>query len=318
MTVILGHTVSFPLFRGFIFSFHMPLFFIIGGINYHFSETKEELFRNINKSFKRLIVPSVSMYAVITIIYFIFEKTELNTHDFLLAVFFSSGVKFDSCFGPVPAVGAIWFLVCLFWCRTISDLLHYRLGNGGYGLSVAVLSCVGVSIGRLIWLPQNLDVALAVLVFFSLGIWIDKGEIIEKVSIRPLLLVGCAMFAGGGMFIELYFSHDYLELANRSYPMFPICFIIAALLSVCVMAASRWISIGKDTRFKKVLSTLGKESLLLFSIHYLDSLWSFAWKVECFGEGASQLISSILRLVLDIIIFYITLSLRQRFCASKT
>ncbi len=52
LAVILGHIAS-PL-GGFIFSFHMPLFFIVAGFFIKFDLTFKEF---VSKDFKRLVIP---------------------------------------------------------------------------------------------------------------------------------------------------------------------------------------------------------------------------------------------------------------------
>lgn len=43
LLVIIGHTISDDLIRGMIFSFHMPLFFMLSCVTYRFSLDKGEL-----------------------------------------------------------------------------------------------------------------------------------------------------------------------------------------------------------------------------------------------------------------------------------
>ncbi len=43
LLVIAGHTIEQPVIRGVIFSFHMPLFFILSCMTYRFATSGSEL-----------------------------------------------------------------------------------------------------------------------------------------------------------------------------------------------------------------------------------------------------------------------------------
>lgn len=58
LCVILGHIEAIPeVGKGIIFSFHMPLFFIIAG---YFYRPTVDYRAKLNKDFKRLIVPYIA------------------------------------------------------------------------------------------------------------------------------------------------------------------------------------------------------------------------------------------------------------------
>ena len=60
LIVIAGHTYRngfIPgIIRGAIFSYHMPLFFIVSSITFKYSENTSDLIRNIRKSAKHLYI----------------------------------------------------------------------------------------------------------------------------------------------------------------------------------------------------------------------------------------------------------------------
>ncbi len=58
LLVIIGHNVSGPL-RGAIFSFHMPLFFILSCVTYSWSKNSEQWIYKTEKAFKHLIIPAM-------------------------------------------------------------------------------------------------------------------------------------------------------------------------------------------------------------------------------------------------------------------
>ena len=85
-----------PMVRGPIFSFHMPLFFILSGMTYKWSKDIIEYKAKTLKTFWHLIIPAISIYVVTTVL---LEKSDVFLKSNLLAsvltLFFSSGVKFS-------------------------------------------------------------------------------------------------------------------------------------------------------------------------------------------------------------------------------
>ena len=53
--VIIGHSISISLVRGLIFSFHMPLFFILSSMTFKCSKDINEYKIKTKKSFEHLI-----------------------------------------------------------------------------------------------------------------------------------------------------------------------------------------------------------------------------------------------------------------------
>lgn len=116
MLVIIGH-----LGHGFgwlipaIYTFHMPLFFILSGYFYKEKKVTELLYRD----FRSLLVPYLLVTAI-TVTYGIVigiwkhapEKVLYWVNSFL-----NAGIK-DSGIGP------LWFLLAMFWCRFFYNLLY--------------------------------------------------------------------------------------------------------------------------------------------------------------------------------------------------
>lgn len=121
--VVMGHIAgeggrSFEgssLFRGYIYSFHMALFFILSGIllNNYFQKyeiTNESLKRKITSLIKRLLIT----YFLWHIIYFMISSisnTNIDLHEWVICTL--------SFRGRAP----IWFLGALFWAELISVLI---------------------------------------------------------------------------------------------------------------------------------------------------------------------------------------------------
>lgn len=115
--VIIGHTVKYGSdIRNIIFSFHMPLFFLLSGYTYKMANTATDLYSHIRKGCRHLLLPCIIVSIIGIFASFILGdgngiqqlwETVKRTGD---ALWWASGVKVHSH----PGAGAIWFLFSLF------------------------------------------------------------------------------------------------------------------------------------------------------------------------------------------------------------
>ena len=128
IAVIMGHIDALPYnLRIFIFSFHMPLFFIIAG---YFFKPNNNFKLKFEKDFSRLVIPylfSVFFIFLMEIIVELInnEKPSL-IRDIIAILYGTGGTHFSLFFSDVPGLGPIWFLLALFWCRLQSKLQNFR------------------------------------------------------------------------------------------------------------------------------------------------------------------------------------------------
>lgn len=91
--VILGHSV-FGALRGMIFSFHMPLFFILSGMTCGLSADGSQFWRKCKKAFVHLVIPALIMFFLTMVGTVLVAGETPFTVDFLksksLALLFSS------------------------------------------------------------------------------------------------------------------------------------------------------------------------------------------------------------------------------------
>lgn len=105
--VVLGHLLyqgSIPIINQLIYSFHMPLFFILSGYLYKFkdNETNSEF---IKKKFFRIALPAF-VWILITLPLYIFTEQNINSIEIIKRFIF-----FD---GFVPCNDPCWFFIVLF------------------------------------------------------------------------------------------------------------------------------------------------------------------------------------------------------------
>lgn len=88
----------------------------------------------------------------------------------LISVIYGSGTIHESpLFGDVPPLGAIWFLLALFWCRLFYGLLCKRFDTLRCVCVIAVSVIATIVDVRVVDLPFSILPGLSAMVFFMIG-----------------------------------------------------------------------------------------------------------------------------------------------------
>lgn len=268
LLVIVGHCSIPGIIRASIFSFHMPLFFLLSMITFRASETSEQFVHKTERAFLHLIVPMIWVTVATSLIFLCYHPSILGTvhsirhfvQDRILVFCFASGVKVSVGDTTVSALGIPWFFAVLFVGRTFFDYLHYRLSKTALTLVVALLSICGVLVAKFQWLPFSLDIAMSILPLFLVAKPI--GRFVKES--RPMMSLTVAFILWALTFIALLKMHGHLELACRSYPVYPMCFVNAILGTLMVGNFSALIT---KVHCFVWLKTIGRYSLYLLCIH---------------------------------------------------
>ena len=115
--VVLGHLIYHhmaltPIAKA-IYSFHMPMFFIMSG--YVMKKDELSLFRYINRKLFRLIVPTILLSAVLQTVYIGIHGLD-NLGSFISGLFFIEGYIYFN----YPA----WFFIVMFEALIISKVIN--------------------------------------------------------------------------------------------------------------------------------------------------------------------------------------------------
>lgn len=256
LLVILGHMSGNinPVMHNFIFSFHMPLFFIIAG---YFFKPKE-IKKSIEKDFNRLIHPYLFTCALMIIYYLIHY---IWNHDFnpflnsLIAAFWGNGSTNHSSiiFADIPSTGAIWFLLALFWCKNIYNIIS----NSRYRYCLAIIiSLFATVIDRyFINLPFTLLPGMSALVFFA------AGNLAKQIDISKMwLVIGIPVW----FYCIFYSKMSIVRCYYENYPLDIIGGIVGTYITY-IMAKV----ICTHNITKELFSWLGKNSLAILCYHLL-------------------------------------------------
>lgn len=183
ISVIIGHTIigsEFSQFNKIIFSFHMPIFFIISGYLYKSQSVKGCIYKNI----KKLIVPYwiTALCILFGRIFKIILNGDYNSiiytiKNTIISALYGYGVNNAKGFSNIEMIGAIWFLLALFWAILfyciVLKLTNTKTENKKISIILA-LSIIGYLIGQKIWIPLNVDIGMTAIIYLYIGTIMKK------------------------------------------------------------------------------------------------------------------------------------------------
>ncbi|MFR9054754.1 MAG: acyltransferase family protein [Acidaminococcus intestini] len=294
--VIIGHTVKYGSdIRNIIFSFHMPLFFLLSGYTYKMANTATDLYSHIRKGCRHLLLPCIIVSIIGIFASFILGdgngiqqlwETVKRTGD---ALWWASGVKVHSH----PGAGAIWFLFSLFWAKTIIDGLNLMFPGKHMGYILTFVGLMGIAIGsKGKWLPQNMDVTLVVILFIYLGmLWKKYQESIEKYAI-PLFFLSILIW------VSCLHYHIYIEMATRHYPFLTLSILEAVCGSFAICSLCK--ALAQNTFIRRLTLFIGAHTLLIFLVHHLDWIFRPLWQMPSYWMTCVMRVCSVLMISLCI------------------
>lgn len=178
LLVVLGHCTTFPseglLHRipTFIYSFHMPLFFIISGFFLKPLPLKD----SCCKYLKIYIKPNLVVTAIVMLT-LIIESTINGVFDFKADVL-------DVALCTERRLGPIWFLYALFGtCFLYQMIYSCRLKTRLIIIAIAV--ALGTASSTYLTLPFHVQSSLFALVFVEFGRLMREKNLIDKVKHMP-------------------------------------------------------------------------------------------------------------------------------------
>jgi acyltransferase len=221
--MVLGHSPIPDYAFVFIYSFHMPLFFLVSG----FLDKNTSLHETIIKSAKTLLVPYVIMYAGTYVFWIIWANSHpdiyaINSNTLtksLLGLFFGVGYDTDYSIMTNPP---LWFLPCLFVVKCMHSLLVNRFGQKTLALGLfAVVSILSVVLLKRtgVDLFFSVDSALMAYPFYLFGIQMRRHEIVIGKRLWCVIIVIClAITICAGQFNTAVSMDNFIF--GRSVPLF--------------------------------------------------------------------------------------------------
>lgn len=260
MMVIVGHMTTH--FSQFIYSFHMPLYFIIAGFFYH----ERDIRRELSSDARRLLLPYAFTAAAVFFVYAVLSlfKENVDLKYWLVASLFGCGSPNHSSLylAHVPVIGAIWFLLALFWCKTLFNIIH-RYSKHWLSISVLASLLAIVVDTRLVNLPFAFLPGVGALMFYAFGYFIrSKGGFLQISPFVWALLIVCwvvSISVSELSMVRCYYQDFLLNVLGALGGTYAL-FLVSALVSTTRSLPTR------------LMIWVGQNSLTFLCIHllYLD------------------------------------------------
>lgn len=270
--IVLGHIPEDGLVRKYIFSFHVPFFFLISGICFN---GHDDFKRFVEKKVKTIVIPYF-VFSIISIVVFAIAGYIIPS--------ITKGINTDVLFNMKVMLYAnskpsimkynlpLWFLPCLFSTSLIVYgfeifLRRVQKKNIYRGLCIAVLILIGVFYTKYasqVYLPWHIETAVQMSVFYLLGVQVQENGILnhskqETNTSRVLSAFLISVF----LLIGIYGSqiNHIVGVRNDSYGN------ILLYYGVSLCNCYVWIRLAMCIKHSKMLEYVGKNTLSILVLH---------------------------------------------------
>lgn len=273
--MIVGNIVPWEsTIRNFVFSFDVPLLFVLMGFTAEEEKSLPELWRQIKKDFWKFMVPYIAFHVADIVVAMSLYGESIDIRIWLEKLFWASGVNVKG----YEAIGAIWFLNILFWTKALFSLMNYVVPAGFRGIAAVLTGIVGYILASgQNWLVLSLDVALVGVFYFYIGRLFKRNmEFFKEYQ-------GIIVAFTGGIWLLFLGTGIYVEMAARHYPGFP--YVILQSISGCVCVIAISMIVEKYSALWKLSEKIEKGGTLIIGMHHLSwriwQLWGHGTYYDC-------------------------------------
>ncbi|MGN1328126.1 MAG: acyltransferase family protein [Eubacterium sp.] len=272
--VVVGHLIQticpdLQLLFKFIYSFHMPVFFIISGYFIEKSSKNKSFLEFANNKAKQLMLPYL-FFVILTAIYDLL--TSLLTSDldntinqFTENLLSTLLIQNDSYFIN------LWFLPCLFSAMVLIKIIYQITNNEWIRTAICCIGAISILLLKnkfSICLPLCMDNAFVALPYLHLGHLTQKSNVIQKLQEKHSACLGVCVLSFiilicTNIFIFKNTPNDYADSfrALRFYSPFSLITAISGSASIILL--------GVLLNNSKILNNVGQKSNLIYGLHFL-------------------------------------------------
>lgn len=281
--VVIGHTSSDTdpnSLRYYIYSFHLPLFFIISGMGFYLQTNnkiytiKEMIVKKINTLIIPYFILSLLSLPIWILNFKVLSWRESTIPEQLIAILYSNQVQFNA-----PS-NALWFLPTLFLTSIAFFALMKWTKNDEKQLTITivVISAIGYAMSLRtdkFHLPWHLDTVLMGILFFLIGyLFVKHYELIKEfLKDYKHQILWCLI----ALPIAIFFVHNNARISMHlnMYGSY-LSFLIGVLgfSSICIIIAMNLPNF-------RVLSFIGQNTLVYLAFH--SPIFRF---IEVFSEAS--------------------------------
>ncbi len=252
--MLIGHFEIDSAFRSIIYSCHMVAFVFFSGYFY-----KKD--RSVKKSIQNMMYTLLFPYLLLMMCKMLMDHTQIKE----LSIRYFLGMSFsDKIFSGVPSVGPVYFILLLFVVRIIYLFVDHGIDNGSSKwLVVVCISILGKLIGKSgFWLPWSIDIACYSVIFYQIGIYCRRSDVLTKVKENHISYFILAP-------IWVYMIHmGSMEIAVRNYGQYGLVILGSVSGILLIYKLSVYIA-DRSIIIKGFLRLTGEGSMVILIIHTL-------------------------------------------------
>lgn len=251
--VILGHIVTNEnnFIRTWLYSFHMPIFFIISGLLLNFTHSKSTLKQFSIKKAKSLLLPYLS-FAIINYIYLMNIAYREN--------YFTTQLAMNYIIYIIILCGrsAIWFLPCIFISEVSFKIIDEKIPS--LIMKLIITLCIFIIPFFVKAEPDTLSLSLlrccTAIGFITIGK--NLFYIISKINLSTFHII--LVFLANIILTFLNGQVDLFELKFNNPFYYTINSVIGALVVIFI---------SKKINKNKIIEYYGKNSLIIMGTHII-------------------------------------------------
>lgn len=296
ISVIIGHMGIWGIEK-IIYSFHMPMFFVIAGV---FVSQKYSNIEYIKRKSGQLLIPYIfTSFALIflsVIKNFLkgtFDNISSDAWRWFTAALFGSGNL--ELYG-FTRIGAIWFLLAIFIACVF---VRFIIDKKNAAIYVFLISTMGYLLSKIIWLPLSIESAMVASAYVYIGYLAHKHRIMEINPTWRSVIVIATLWLITILFGEINMAKNLYKGGIFSFAG-SLC-AVYLILKICKIIDERKIF---PVAVINTLSFYGRNSLVVLCFHLLD-LEMFPWsrlQKLFLGAGGSHLLFLVVELTIKLLI----------------
>lgn len=239
--VVIGHVYSNRTVFNWLYSFHMPLFFLAAGWVYK----EKSVLIDIKRRIQTIVIPYFSFGLLVLLYWQVIERRFRNSDtsfmDSLLGLF-------SGCYDNLDFNVHLWFLPCFFVTVAFFNIL-VNLGGRKFAYIAVVLMSLVYVVLPMPELPWGINRVFKYIGFYAVGVFLAGRK--TKIADRN---VGTGVAA-----VVLLTVNFFLSLYNLTTGLM---WFVTALIGVTAM-----ILISQFINENKILQYFGRISLIVLCIH---------------------------------------------------
>lgn len=271
LAIIAGH-MGYPAIDKFVFTFHVPLFFLICGYLYRYRN-------NYIHRLRHMLVPYFTTSIILLVLTdcreilkgmrsMDYSPVVKNTIDYAFASIYGSGVRKDLFSYQIKPIGAIWFLMALLVCQLVFDAVNQIFKKDrmiALGTVSMVLALASIISAKYTWLPFSIQSAGVGCLFMYSGLLIKKYSLENK---EYMIWAGIAIW---GVAILCSYKYGNMSIAECLFPNSIINIIGAVMGSYIIIRCFSWVERknSSNTVWNK-LCVIGEYSTIVLCVHLIE------------------------------------------------